>query len=356
MAVSIRFLKAHHGDCILVTIEDSQNEYRILIDGGPSYTFAARELGNSREGELKEVLNELIDQGKKINLVILTHVDDDHIGGLICAFEDPDYLSKIALKVIFNSGQLIHEYFQQPIDHEKDIKGNFYGTTQTSINQGDTLERLLNDLNIWERRIFKQNDEYNLDNIKFKFLSPNDSELRKLLKKWIKESPNLFTSSKDNDWKKEYEELLGNDKFIEDTSVHNGSSLSFIIEYCGNKFVFLGDAHPSTIIKGLNDFGYCSKSPLNADLVKISHHGSKKNTNYSLLDILNSKKYIISTDSTIHGLPDKLTLARIHSHTTDSIIYFNYEELLEVNEIYNKEELEKYKDRIISINEDIKFD
>ncbi|MDH2634543.1 MBL fold metallo-hydrolase [Acinetobacter nosocomialis] len=356
MSINIRFLRAHHGDSILLTFINENNEYRILIDGGPSYTFKPREEGNIREGDLRVNLDKLIEQNKKIDLVILTHVDDDHIGGIISAFEDPDYLSKIALRVIFNSGQLIHEYFRQPLDEEKDIKGNFSMTTQTSIAQGDTLENLLINLGIWERKIYKQNDSYELGEVIFRFLSPNDTELSKLLKKWKKESVNTFTSLNNKDWNKDYKELLVNDKFVQDTSCHNGSSLSFIVQYMNKKFVFLGDAFPSTIISGLNNIGYSKENPLEADLVKISHHGSKKNTSYALLDILNSKKYVISTDSSIHGLPDKLTLARIHSHSNDSKIYFNYEELLNVGEIYSAEELVEYKDRIISINEDIEIE
>jgi beta-lactamase superfamily II metal-dependent hydrolase len=356
LSINIRFLKAHHGDSILLTFIDKNNEYRILIDGGPSYTFQPREEGNPFEGDLKVTLDELIEQDKKIDLVILTHVDDDHIGGIISAFENPEYLPQIAQKVIFNSGQLIHEYFRQPIDNEKDIKGNFSMNTQTSIAQGDTLENLLIHLGVWERKLYKQNDLYELGNIIFRFLSPNDTELSKLLKKWKKESENTFTSSKNKDWKKGYKELLANDKFVQDTSCHNGSSLSFIVQYMNKNFVFLGDAFPSTIIAGLKNLGYSKENSLDADLVKISHHGSKKNTNYELLDILNSKNYIISTDSSIHGLPDKLTLARIHAHSNDSIIYFNYEELLIVDEIYNEKELIEYKDRIISITEDIEIE
>jgi beta-lactamase superfamily II metal-dependent hydrolase len=37
---------------------------------------------------------------EKIDLVLLTHVDDDHIGGLLKAFEYPDYLPKITKKSV----------------------------------------------------------------------------------------------------------------------------------------------------------------------------------------------------------------------------------------------------------------
>lgn len=354
LAVSIQFLKAHHGDCILVTIEDSQKVERILIDGGPSYTFKTRTLGDPRDGDLKNVLDKLRDQDMKIDLVILTHVDDDHIGGLISAFEDPDYLSQIALKVIFNSGQLIHEYFKVPADPTKDIEGNFAGNPETSIRQGDTLEKHLVAHKLWDRKVILQETEYPLLTGKLQFLSPNEEKLNKLLIKWEEETETPFTAGHTNDWHQTYVQLLENDKFEEDQSVPNGSSVGFILLVNELKFIFLGDAHPSTILLGLKYFGYDAENPLNADMVKVSHHGSKKNTSIDLLDVLKSESYVISTDGSRHGLPNKVTLARIHSHSTSSKIYFNYDEL--ISDIYNKEELVELAERVLFIHEELVFD
>ncbi len=354
MTVSIRFLKAHHGDCILVTIEDEQKVERILIDGGPSYTFKPRSAGDPRDGDLKNVLDELIDQNKKIDLVILTHVDDDHIGGLISAFEDPDYLSKIALKVIFNSGQLIHEYFKVPVDPTKDIKGNFSGNPETSIRQGDTLEKLLVDHKLWDKKIILQGLEYPLSTGKLQFISPNEEKINKLLMKWEDEREEPFTAGHSNDWNQTYIQLLENDKFEEDQSIPNGSSIGFILLVNELKLIFLGDAHPSIILSGLKHFGYDAENPLKANMVKVSHHGSKKNTNLELLEVLNSETYVISTDGSRHGLPNKVTLARIHSQSPSSKIYFNYEELIE--DIYNKEELVTLAERVLFINKELIFD
>jgi S-adenosylmethionine:diacylglycerol 3-amino-3-carboxypropyl transferase len=61
--------------------------------------------------------------------------------------------------------------------------------------------------------------------------------------------------------------------------------------------------------------------------VKLSHHGSKYNISDKLLKKINCKKYIISTDGSIHSHPHKETLAKIINNTPDSELYFNYIDL-----------------------------
>jgi hypothetical protein len=348
MSVSIRFLHALHGDCILITIGSEEPLKRILIDGGPPGTFKARP-----SGDLRAVLAELLEQGKYIDLVILTHVDDDHIGGLIKAFEYEDGLALLAKKVIFNSGRLIHEYFNVAPDLSKEIEGNFNQSQSTSIGQGNTLERLLENKGIWHQEIIKQGDTYLLDGAELLFLSPNEAELNRLLGEWVKEFPIQFTSHKKTDWGDSYEKLLSADTFVEDDSDTNASSLAFVLKVDGRNYLFLGDAHPTTVSMGLKLFKYTVETPLEAELVKVSHHGSKGNTNSELLQLVDCSRFVISTDGSRHGLPDKVTLARIHKHNSDAVIYFNYEVL--IGELYSGPELEALGSKIQAANGELKF-
>jgi len=348
MPVSIRVLHALHGDCILITIGSEEPLKRILIDGGPPGTFKARP-----SGDLRCLLAELLRQGKYIDLVILTHVDDDHIGGLIKAFEHEDGLAVLARKVIFNSGRLIHKYFNVTPDISKEIEGNFTQSQATSIGQGDTLERLLEDKGIWHQEIIKQGDTYVLDGAELLFLSPNEEELNRLLGEWAKEFPIQFTSHKKTDWADSYESLLSTDTFVEDGSVTNASSLAFILRVDSRSFLFLGDAHPSTVSMGLKLFKYTVENPLEAELVKVSHHGSKGNTNSEFLHLVHCSRFVISTDGSRHGLPDKVTLARIHNHNSDAVIYFNYEGL--IDELYSESEQLALGSKIQAANGELKF-
>lgn len=68
----IEALPANEGDCILVTIE--QESLHILIDGGTAETY---------RNYLKNRLIQLKNEGGAIDLLIVTHIDNDHIGGVI---------------------------------------------------------------------------------------------------------------------------------------------------------------------------------------------------------------------------------------------------------------------------------
>ncbi|HGM5350530.1 TPA: ComEC/Rec2 family competence protein [Serratia marcescens] len=348
MSVNVRVLKAFHGDCIFITVDSGTVTERILIDGGPEATF-----GVSPQGELRCLLNELEAEGKQIDLVMLTHVDDDHIGGLIKAFEVKDGLTKLARKVIFNSGQLIHDYFKVPIDPNKDILGNFTQSQNTSFKQGNTLEQLLKDLRIWHRNVIKQGDKISLQGCELIYLTPNEAELKKLLVKWEKEQSSPFTSASNTDWKKSYKELIDQDSFKEDNSKPNGSSISFILKVGEKNFLFLGDAHPTSITQGLAMFGYNADTPINAEMVKLSHHGSKGNTSLELLCAINSSNYIVSTDATRHGLPNKTTFARIHNKNSNAVIFFNYKSV--ISSIYTKDELAQLKERVMALSGELSF-
>ncbi|EAA5206267.1 MBL fold metallo-hydrolase [Salmonella enterica subsp. enterica serovar Westhampton] len=348
MSVTVKFLKAFHGDCIFITISSESAEERILIDGGPAATFSS-----GAQGELRNLLLELEEQNKTIDLVILTHIDDDHIGGLIKAFEAEDGITKLAKKVLFNSGRLIHNYFNVKHAPEKDIVGNFNQSQNTSVDQGNTLEKLLGNKGVWHDSVISQGDEYSLNHCKLHFLSPNEKELEKLLGKWESEQLSPFTSASKTDWKLGYDELLSQDEFSEDGSKTNGSSLSFILKVNEKNYLFLGDSHPSTVVEGLMNYGCQPGNPLQVEMCKVSHHGSKGNTNLELLSLIDCPKYIISTDGSRHGLPNKVTLARIHQMKPNAEILFNYAAV--ITDVYSTDEITQLDNKLIGLSGDIRF-
>lgn len=351
MPRSINFIKALHGDAILVKVSEENSSINLLVDGGPGRAFRARQPGFPGDAELRAVLDDIRAKGQAIDLLIMTHVDDDHIGGVISAFEHPDYLSALTKSVIFNSGQLIHAAFNLDPNPSNNIKGNFQNLNRTSIKQGVTLEGFLDEKGIWIKRIFKQGDRHSLGRMTFFFLSPNDVNLKVLSEKWEKEKISPNTAKNSTDYSKSYDELLKDDIFESDHSVHNGSSISFYVEIGEKKIMMLGDSFSETVEEGLEKMGYTEKNPLQLDIVKISHHGSQKNTSCKFLKIIRSNKFVITTNGSQHGLPNKLTLARIHKIHPEATIYFNYPSM--INKIYSVEEIFSLGRRIQGIAGDI---
>ena len=107
----------------------------------------------------------------------------------------------------------------------------------------------------------------------------------------------------------------------------NGSSIAFILSAEGKRILFLGDAHPSVVLKGLNAQGYDKDSPLHVEMLKLSHHGSNANTHTDLLDAVRTDNFFVSTNGELHGHPGKRTLARILAKNAKANIFFNYEEV-----------------------------
>ena len=98
-----------------------------------------------------------------------------------------------------------------------------------------------------------------------------------------------------------------------DSSPNNGSSIAFLFEINNFRILFLADAHPFVIAKSLKEQFKCTKNKkLKIDFVKLSHHGSKRNTSLKLLELIDCSNFIISTDGySPHNHPHKETLAKI---------------------------------------------
>ena len=316
----IKVLKAFHGDCILIKTFDNQgNPFNILVDGGPSKTF-------------KYALNKELKDIEVIHLLILTHIDSDHIGGFIRFFKS-SLFDKIEIKKYwFNGPNLL-----------RISSGN-----KISYNQGKTLEELLLQKNEpvdkWKDQIFCTGEPLELSSgITCKILSPTKDILESLYEKWPEVTKEMLRKSKkvaisgsapSQITRGDLEELVNQPfkpaKKVEN-DLANSSSIAFILNLPDTSILMLGDARAEIIEKSLREFAYSEANPVQVEYVKVSHHGSKNNTSCAVLDLINSQHYIISTNGgsgrTRH--PDREVIARIlyHSHRDFKrmrTIHFNY--------------------------------
>lgn len=323
-----KLLRANNGDSIHLRTKDEKGRFcNILIDGGTRETHSYKnKKGKTEHGELKQLIEHIKSQNEFIDLLILTHVDDDHIGGILKWFEQDADAKDLVKRVWFNSGRLIFEHFQQKEIEENLLKIRDTSSSDTSIAQGVTFEDFIEENNIWDRRIIKNGDEFNLFGLKFTILSPSNDKLQSLLCKWEKEYP-ILNTSRTSDYSLSLSDLIKSDYFKEDDSIHNGSAIAFVVEKQGKSVLFLSDAHPQTIIDSLVSLGYSPENPLKVDFVKLSHHGSKSNTCIELLNLIQSENFIISSNGSKHKLPDKRCLARIIKSKEQVTLHFNYPEL-----------------------------
>ncbi|UZJ63718.1 MBL fold metallo-hydrolase [Sphingobacterium sp. KU25419] len=321
MKSKIKVLKAFHGDAIIVeTIDLNGEPFIMLIDGGPS---------NSYEFCLRNALEDI----KLINVLVLTHIDSDHIGGIIKFVNTLKFSQIQILNYWINCANLIT------------VDSN---TNKISYQEANDLEKLLIKNGVRPDQIIKISTSCTPKlppGLQATILSPRDEELDLLFENWENIEQELLEqyssrqqiseSVKSQIHKGELRKLaelpFKPQKKIQDDIV-NSSSIAFILEGIDFKGAFLGDARSEIVEKSLENILLCSDSDkIKLDFIKISHHGSKNNTSNSLLNLIESQKYIISTNGGIGRSrhPDREVIARILHHplrdySNQIYLVFNY--------------------------------
>lgn len=325
MGIRVRVLQANHGDSILVSHDGPGETFNLLIDGGNAGAFRYGPQERMK-GDLCKVLDELKAKNQHLDLVILTHIDDDHIGGFLRAFKAPGH-GEMIKSIWFNTSKLITDHFNSPEIPENDI--HFADASpNTSVRQGKKFDQLLKDLNIDRGPLIMAGQKIVLGPFTFTILSPTEKQLQKLLCIWSVEKSLPDTSADETDYSISFEKLWAEDHFVNDTSIANGSSIAFMLEANGHAMLFLGDAHDASVLDSLRWLQFDEANKLELRLLKVSHHGSEYNTSMDFLKVVSADRYVISTNGSKHGLPNKRTVARILA-SGDGLICFNYPKIIE---------------------------
>ncbi len=324
----IEMLPARHGDALLIEYGD-QNVRRLLIDGGPLGAYAA----------LEKRLSKLPAGDEAVELLVVTHVDTDHIEGIIRLMALPVPKWPVHVEEIWFNGW-------RHLEEARDLGGR----------EGEMMSALIhhraNDR--WNTRFSGKavrsgalpGDSVKLDGgMKLTMLSPDPGALEALLKDW---KAKLDTWEVDpGDLEAAWDKLVEQDKFHPgealtlgpedltarlkkllkgiDPSKANGSSIAFVAEFGGKSCVFLGDAHMSVVCAALKRLGYSRQKPLKVDAVKVSHHGSKNNITQEFLGLVDAKHWLISTNGDLHDHPDKPAIESIiKGSIRPPTLWFNY--------------------------------
>ena len=317
--LNIKVLPAHCGDSILINFDDDGKKRNILTDGG---------FGSTYKDVIKDEIIKIKNRGEKIDLLIVTHIDNDHINGIIKFIED-DSLNTLIKEVWFNSWS---NFGHKPIKLKHE--GN-----EISRKSAKNLDVKLKKLGIWNNEIIGQGVYRKFKHAKITVISPNTARLEDL-KGYIE--PEFLISESDDRGRSI--DCLQKRKFREDTAIPNGSSIAFVFEYNhGNQnknILFLGDSFPSVVLDGLIKTGFTENNKtVRFDYIKLSHHGSKKNMSDDLLKNIICSNYIVSTKG-CHNHPNKETFARILKYQENINIYFNYND--KMKNIFSISELNNY--------------
>lgn len=309
--VMIQVLQAGYGDCIFISIQKENQLFNILIDGGLASTYFNARERRTPSGVLKILLDKLKAEDDHIDLLICTHVDDDHIGGIRKWFEMDFPLKDFVHEIWINDDVLIADR---------------HDLNNTSAHAASIIGKLKEQHIQYQNRIvtgFSKKNEFCRINV----LAPS-SEHHNVIAHDIHESLDNASSEKENN-KKTFMELVHEDWIMQDNTAENEASIAFELEcWDGVKLLLLGDANYQDYMEGLKLFHPDKEEKLEYNIVKLSHHGSKNNFHPDFLNRIHTPYYIVSTNGGKFKHPDKDVLAQI-IWNTDSVILFNYKKRMQ---------------------------
>ncbi len=323
----IEMLPGAHGDSLWIEYGTAKSRHQVLIDGGPASAYPV----------LKEKIQGLPKSRKKLDLLVVTHVDADHIEAPVMLLGDSSLGLKID-EVWFNAWRHITA-------DEKDLLGPV---------QGEYLSALIGKTKIpWnasfeERGIYCRSTEDNSctvhGGLKITLLSPGGEQLKKLQRYWKSEvqkagldpdSPEKALKKLEKDRRLRPPDVLGAavpvpalaaTPFVADNAPANGSSIALLAEFEGKSALFAGDAHATVLQSAVQELlERRGEQKLQLDAFKIAHHGSKYNLSNELLALISCGKYLVSTNGDYFNHPDPEAIARVITDGGDQPeILFNY--------------------------------
>lgn len=355
MICSFELLQAKHGDCLLLYFGPNDNPNIILVDGGPSGVYTS--ILKPRLLELKEAISP--DDPLPISMVMVSHMDDDHINGILRltrdltdAIEDqePGYLE--VTNMWFNTFDDIIGNIQVPVVSQIAASSSAASLSSNGINLPDneftailastgqgrqlnldaeaigaTINNPFNALGTKKGKLVRGDVEASVipweTDLEIQVLHPNRTRLLEMQKKWDEDlrkakkegDPNIIFASITNP----------------DTSPFNLASIVCLVNYKKKTILLTGDARGDDILAALEAQGLLKNGKMNVDILKVPHHGSDRNISTEFFKKIKAKHYVISGDGKHHN-PDLSTLVMLAEGTKgreNFTVHFTYKKGIE---------------------------
>lgn len=283
MSTIITIAKAYRGDCIWIRYGD-ETPVNIIIDSGPA-SFSAG---------FRDIVEHIVESDGKVDMLILTHIDNDHIKGFERYLTDGNDCT-IFGKVMINAGISVSNGVHSP-HSAANVINELKARSVTVISP-----------------VYRGHQEQ-IGEGEVTLLTPVKAAAAYVLNLIENETGAILHSGVT--YYEDLEAIIENDIYIKDESKTNEASIAFVLTYKNHNFAFLGDAHCEDVTEGIKHyFDGC-----NMDLIKLSHHGSSHNITKQFLQETAGSLFLLTTNNPI----DKKTIARIVDTCKCSIIYCNY--------------------------------
>jgi len=312
-------VQAEFGDCLLLEYGTSAKPRFTLIDGGPPSNF---------ENNLAPVLKQVAKSKAPLDLAVLSHVDNDHIVGLV------DYFAELQAGAadLPRPNELWHNSWGKAIDPEGLIAPRIATLmTQTraaampnatnatlGISEGNALRTKATLLSIPLNAAFPKHDlitvgtarqPITLGNLRLQVVGPTEKNLERLRKDWLA-------------WIDKHEDEIGKDDVTimanSDRSVPNLSSIVLVAEADGKTILLTGDGRSDHLLEGLEEAGRLDgDGNCHVDILKLAHHGSERDATRGFFERVTADTYVASANGR-DGNPDLPTLQWIAETAKES--------------------------------------
>jgi beta-lactamase superfamily II metal-dependent hydrolase len=344
MFFSLDVLRARKGDCLMLHFGSAQDPHLILIDGGPSDVY--KPFLKPRLLKVHETRGLDEQEPLPVDVVMVSHVDDDHIKGILDltkeqrakspdvrldvtslwhnSFDDllktkPDELvagfgtASVSAEGEggIDSGSVLASFGDSMLRDDAEIEDeDMHQTVEvlSSIPQGRTLRDDAKALGWKPNNKFKgklilsakDTKPVTLGDLKLTVVGPMQEQLLAL-----QEQHDEWLRAQKEKKKKSPEAALA---AFSDESIPNLSSIVVLAELGGKSMLLTGDARGDKILEGMELAGLLEKGGnKHVDLLKVPHHGSDNNMEPIFFKRVPADHYVFSGDGE-HGNPERATL------------------------------------------------
>jgi hypothetical protein len=317
-------LPAEQGDALFIEYGAGAKRHRLLIDGGTPPTADA----------VVARIERLAPEDRQFELLIVTHIDTDHIGGILRLLDDPP-AGLVFDDVWFNGWPQL-----EPLSADLPL-GPMTGDAILGPKDGEILDRLL-ELDV-DGVVLGHNKAFGGGPVmvratgplpshvlgggmRMTLLAPAHRALLKLRKEWVDV---VREANRTEDEVRQIVDAAARRKGIDlplgdrpdvrsvlttafesDRSPANGSSIVVLAEFDGKRALLTGDGFAPAITAGL-DRHLAPDERLSLSAVKLAHHGSRNNTSQAFLERLDCRRFLVSSSGAIFDHPDVEALSRV---------------------------------------------
>ena len=339
--MKIRIFQSDKGDCLLLKADDGTH---ILCDGG---------MRDSMRNVVCKELAKLRRQGTKLEYVYVSHIDQDHIAGVLALLEDelewrlydhhkasgtPKPKPKVPRPP--EMGGVWHNAFRDQVGENSDrVEDLLAAAAPTLLAAGDSERRLIGAeyqqiaLSISEaikvsrlasadflkiptnvvpgasgaaKLLMARTNQapFQVGSMMFTIVGPRPKELENLKKGWNNWLESVEGEKAVARLRREIKEKI--DSFgsagvsggwngippYKGVTAPNVASLMFMVEEQGKRLLLTGDAQQESILAGLEATGFLTNGCVHLDVLKVQHHGSEHNFDSDFAKRVSADHYI----------------------------------------------------------------